>query len=77
MTLNDLFNNHINHALFILEDLKATDNQKNLFKSLARNLQRNIVKDIELFVHVKDISKIEDNIESFISDSRSKNHETR
>jgi hypothetical protein len=78
MTLNDLINNHINTTLFILEDLKATDNQKNLFKNLARNLQRQILKDLEQSIVFKeDWSEIEDNINSFISDSRSKNNEQR
>lgn len=70
MTLNDLFNQHINLTLFILEDLKATDNQKNLFRNLTRQLQRNLMAFIET-ANVLDKATIE----RFIADSRSKSNE--
>lgn len=71
MTLNDLFNQHINLTLFILEDLKATDNQKNLFRNLARQTQRAILKEID------DSLKSEPSmyLPAFVSDSRSKNND--
>jgi len=71
MTLNDLFNQHINLALFILEDLKATDNQKNLFKNLTRTLQRSVLNVIENAISPDDV----DQLLLFISDSKGKKNE--
>ena len=67
MTMNDIFNQHINLTLFILDDLKATDNQKNLFRNLTRNLQRQVLSGLT------NTSPTE--IEAFIADSRSKNND--
>lgn len=41
--MNKLFNDYIGNLYYILEDLEATENQKQLVKSMSRKLQNDII----------------------------------